>query len=110
MGTSDSIGVCVNIGYVPKICIAFQLHRGLVVIPKSVNPDRIRENLKATEVKLDTEDLQRLKALDKNLRFFVGTFFVKKSVTIEEIWDVAADASFVLPSQKAAVRAQNYMC
>eukprot|EP00731_Ephydatia_muelleri_P014290 Em0008g10a len=81
---------------VGQICIAFQLHRGLVVIPKSVNPDRIRENLKATEVKLDTEDLQRLKALDKNLRFFVGTFFVKKSVTIEEIWDVAADANFVL--------------
>ncbi|KAL5456880.1 hypothetical protein EMCRGX_G034106 [Ephydatia muelleri] len=87
---------------VGQICIAFQLHRGLVVIPKSVNPDRIRENLKATEVKLDTEDLQRLKALDRNLRFFVGTFFVKKSVTIEGIWDVAADASFVLPSQKAA--------
>ena len=96
-----------NIGNVLQICIAYQLHRGLVVIPKSVNPDRIRENLKATEVKLDAEDLQRVKALDKNLRFFSGTFFVKTSATTEEIWDVTADASFVLPSQKAAVRAQS---
>ena len=74
------------------------------MIPKSVSPDRIRENLKATEVRLDTGDLQRLRTLDRNLRFFTGTFFAKKNVTLEEIWDTVADSNFVLPSQKAAVR------
>ena len=74
------------------------------MIPKSVTPDRIRENLKATEVRLDTEDLQRLGTLDKNMRFFTGTFFVKKSATVAEIWDTVADSNFVLPSQKAVVR------
>ena len=74
------------------------------MFPKSVTPDRIRENLKATEVRLDTEDLQKLRALDKNLRFFNGTLFEKKSATLEEIWDTVNDSNFVLPSTKAAVR------
>ena len=79
-----------------QVCIAFQLHRGLVVIPKSVNPDRIRENLKATEVKLDTEDLQKLKALDKNFRFFKMAFFGKSTDTIEQLWDTVADEAYQL--------------
>eukprot|EP00731_Ephydatia_muelleri_P031598 Em0023g105a len=78
-----------------QVCIAFQLHRGLVVIPKSVNPDRIRENLKATEVKLDTEDLQKLKALDRNLRF-LSSVMLKRGQSEEELWDVLQDEHFVL--------------
>ena len=65
------------------------------MIPKSVNPDRIRENLKATEVKLDTEDLERLKALDRNLRF-LGAIMLKRGQTEEELWDVEHDQRFVL--------------
>lgn len=42
----------------------------MVVIPKSVTPSRIKENMKATEVKLDAEDMKRLHALgDKNFRY-----------------------------------------
>ena len=53
-----------------QVCIAFALHRGLVVIPKTVTPSRITENLKATEIKLDGEDMKRLRALsDKNFRY-----------------------------------------
>ena len=39
-----------------------------MVIPKTVNPTRIEENLKATEVKLDAEDMKRLRELDRNTR------------------------------------------
>ena len=51
-----------------QVCIAFALHRGMVVIPKTVNPARITENLKSTELKLDQEDMRRLRGIDKNLR------------------------------------------
>jgi diketogulonate reductase-like aldo/keto reductase len=40
-----------------------------------VNPGRIAENLKSTEVKLDPEDMKRLREADKNKRLLsVRTF------------------------------------
>ena len=40
------------------------------MIPKSVTPSRISENLKATKVKLDAEDMKRLGVLgSKNFRY-----------------------------------------
>ena len=65
------------------------------MIPKSVTPDRIRENLKATEVRLDTEDLQRLGALDRNVRF-LSSVMLKRGQTPDELWDVEQDALFVV--------------
>ena len=53
-----------------QVCISFLLHRGMVVIPKSVNPKRIAENIKATQLELDAEDVQRLRAIDKDTRLF----------------------------------------
>ena len=44
-----------------KVCISFALHRDLVVIPKSVTPSRIAENIKSLDVKLDAEDMRKLR-------------------------------------------------
>ena len=53
-----------------QVCIAFALHRGTVVIPKSVTPSRIVENIKATEIRLDVQDMKRLSELgSKNFRY-----------------------------------------
>ena len=53
-----------------QICIAHALHRGIVVIPKTVTASRITENLKATQIKLDTEDMERLREVgNRNFRF-----------------------------------------
>ena len=42
----------------------------MVVIPKSVNPKRIAENFKATQVLLDADEMKRIRAIDKNTRLF----------------------------------------
>jgi len=49
--------------------IAWALHQGNSVIPKSVNPQRIRENLLAAEVRLDDEDMKSLSLLERGYRF-----------------------------------------
>ncbi len=79
-----------------QVCIAFPLHRGMVVIPKSVNPVRIADNLKATEVKLDDEDMKQLSGLDRNHRLLDLKMFMKATSTLEETWDIAADEAFVV--------------
>jgi 2,5-diketo-D-gluconate reductase A len=45
--------------------IAWHLALGLSVIPKSSNPDRIRANLGALDVKLDEEDMEAIAAMDE---------------------------------------------
>ena len=41
------------------------------MIPKSVKQARITENLKSTELKLDQEDMRRLRGVDKNIRLML---------------------------------------
>ncbi len=68
----------------------------MVVIPKSVNPVRIAENLKATEVKLDAEDMKQLYGLEKNHRLLLFKGIGPMSLTVDEIWDMTADEAFAL--------------
>ena len=45
-----------------QIALAWLLHMGVVVIPKAVKPEHVRENRAVAEIQLTTSDL---KALDK---------------------------------------------
>ena len=66
--------ILILIAMLLQACIAFALHRGMAVIPKTVTPSRIVENMKATEVKLDAEDMKRLRELgSKNFRLLAAT-------------------------------------
>ena len=67
------------------------------MIPKTVNPARVIENLKSTELKLDAEDMKRLTDVDKDHRLFRGELFLPKGVTWQEAFDVEADEKFVIP-------------
>ena len=84
-----------------QIAIAYQIHRGIVVLAKTVNLKRIHENLKATKVSLDAEDMRRLKELDRNLRFS-RFFMLRKDQSVEDFWDEESDKAYVIgePSAK----------
>ena len=55
-----------------QVLIAWGLTRGLVEIPKSVQFDRVEENLGALNVTLDDDDMKRLNAIDETFRFVTG--------------------------------------
>ncbi|MFW7380198.1 MAG: aldo/keto reductase [Oligoflexus sp.] len=52
-----------------QVLISWQLHRGHSVIPKSVSPDRIKENLKSAELCLDDDDMAKLMSMNQQFRF-----------------------------------------
>jgi diketogulonate reductase-like aldo/keto reductase len=51
-----------------QIMLRWCLEKNLIVLPKSVTPERIRENFAILDFKLDDNDLQKLAALDRDLR------------------------------------------
>lgn len=54
---------------VGQVLIAWGIHRGTSVIPKSANPGRIEENLASAAVSLDDEDMAAINTLNRNHRF-----------------------------------------
>lgn len=71
-----------------QVLIAWALARGTAVIPKSTNPDRIAQNLAATQVELSERDIQRLAALDASARYVDGSFWCPPGspYTVESLW------------------------
>ncbi|MEH0156888.1 aldo/keto reductase [Limibacter armeniacum] len=73
-----------------QVMIAWAAQRGTAVIPKSVNPERLKQNLEAANVKLDAEDMKQIASLDKGYRFIDGSFWAMEgsSYSMENLWDV----------------------
>lgn len=70
-----------------QILISWHLKRGNVVIPKSVDEGRIKQNLASKNVVLDQEDLNLIFTLEKNYRYVDGKFFEKEGNSYVNIYD-----------------------
>jgi alcohol dehydrogenase (NADP+) len=77
-------------GYtVSQVLLKWAIQKGIVVIPKSVTPSRIRENYDAIRVALTTDDMAAIDRLDKHNRISGGgLWFIEGSpYTYEQLWD-----------------------
>lgn len=72
-----------------QVLIAWAIERGTSVIPKSSNPERLRQNFAATDVKLEEEDMALIDGLDRGYRLIDGSFWCPKGspYTLEWLWD-----------------------
>uniref|UniRef100_G1TLA5 NADP-dependent oxidoreductase domain-containing protein n=1 Tax=Oryctolagus cuniculus TaxID=9986 RepID=G1TLA5_RABIT len=52
-----------------QIVLRFNVQRGVVVIPKSFNPERIKENFQIFDFSLTEEEMKDIEALNKNVRY-----------------------------------------
>lgn len=56
-----------------QICLRYQVQRRVAPIPKSVRPDRIKENMSIWDFEIGPDDMARLLALDRGLRYCTNT-------------------------------------
>lgn len=68
-----------------QVLIAWAIARGTAVIPKSVNPGRIRENFEAAELSLTDGDLAEIEELDRGQRYIQGAFFTRSGSPYSEV-------------------------
>lgn len=75
-----------------QVLISWAIHRGTAVIPKSVTPTRIAQNLAASEVSLTSENMAAIAALDRHRRYVTGQFWVVEGgpYTLDNLWDEQA--------------------
>jgi alcohol dehydrogenase (NADP+) len=71
-----------------QVLISWALHRDTVVIPKSVTPGHIEENLAAADLSLTDDDLDAIAELDRGRRYVRGEFWAMEGspYTMDDIW------------------------
>ena len=80
-----------NVGASPAgVLLKWGLVEGASVIPKSVNPERLEQNLKVHEsVSLTDKDLDQIRSMDKHRRYVDGLFWCAEGspYTAATLWD-----------------------
>lgn len=72
-----------------QIMLAWAINRGTLVIPKSVNPQRLKENLEAANIELTPLEMEKINQLDQHYRYIKGDFWCLEGsgYTLENLWD-----------------------
>lgn len=72
-----------------QVLLSWGIQRGTAVIPKSTNPERIEQNLKAAEVSLTDDDMATIAKLDRHRRYVDGSIWVVEGgpYTFANLWD-----------------------
>ena len=65
------------------------IQRGIIVIPKTINPQRLKENFHATAYSFSSEQAEQINQMDRHFRYVDGTFWTDDNTvyTLESLWD-----------------------
>lgn len=83
------LGISENHRVTPaQILIAWSVMRNIAVIPKSVNKERLLQNLRAAEIMLTSDEMDRISELEKNYRYVSGKFWAAPGspYSLEDLW------------------------
>lgn len=71
-----------------QVLLAWAVCRGSSAVPKSVNPERLKQNLEAAVIQLDAEDMQKLSGMDQGYRFIDGSLWAMEGspYTLDWLW------------------------
>lgn len=86
---SDPVIVKISerLGITPaQTILAWNMNRGLSVIPRTVHENHLRENMAALNIELDQEDMKQIASLDRGHRFIDGQNFALGDYTTETIF------------------------
>lgn len=72
-----------------QVLISWAIHRNTSVIPKSVKPERLKENLESAQLALTGEEMHRISGLDRHRRYVSGSFWAVEGgpYTLANLWD-----------------------
>lgn len=72
-----------------QVLLAWAIQRGTAVIPKSVNPERLEQNLIGAELLLNVEDMNQIADLERHRRYLSGDFWTQQGspYTLATLWD-----------------------
>lgn len=72
-----------------QVLLAWAIERGTSVIPKSVNAERMAQNLAAADLALSEGQMNAIAELDAGYRFIDGTFWASEGspYTLEDLWN-----------------------
>jgi alcohol dehydrogenase (NADP+) len=76
-----------------QVLLAWAMQRGTAVIPKSIHPERLQQNLAAQALTLTTEEMVAVGGLDRGYRFVDGSFWAMPGspYTLDNLWDGECD-------------------
>ena len=71
-----------------QVLLAWAVCRGTSAIPKSVNPERLKQNLEAASIRLDEEDMEKIAGMNQFYRFIDGALWAMEGspYTLDWLW------------------------
>lgn len=90
MNNEVVVKIAEEVGATPaQVLLAWAVNRNTVVIPKSVNPERLKQNFEAAEIELNATQMSAIAQLDQHHRFIDGTFWAVEGgpYTLANLWD-----------------------
>jgi len=72
-----------------QVLIAWHINNHVTVIPKSTNPERMKQNLESVDIMFSEDDMAIIASLDRQFRYITGKFWALEGsdYSLQNLWD-----------------------